>query len=93
MVPPRPAAGAGPARALLLQGLGLGVEHVLEPVADEPPAAVDGGPLDDRQDLAVGGGVGQLLQLADHRQRLLDGGGLDLVLGRRWCGGYMGRPP
>ena len=31
----------------------LGVEHALEPVADEPPAAVDGRLLDGRQDAAA----------------------------------------
>jgi hypothetical protein len=36
----------------------LGIEHILEPLAGEPAAALDGRLLDGRQDSPVGGPVG-----------------------------------
>jgi hypothetical protein len=97
--PPRLAVAPAPRRRgrtsrapFFLQAGGLGVEDALEAVADEPAAAIDGGRLDHRQDMPVGGGVGQLLQLPDHRQRLLDGDGLDLVLGDKRAGNHRAPP-
>src|SRR5262249_58497810 len=75
-----------------LQVGGLGVEHVLEPVADEPPAPLDGHLLDRGEDAAVGGGVGQLPQLADHRPCLLHRGGFQFVLGVQHAAGHGGPP-
>src|SRR5690349_21755521 len=76
-----------PIRApLFLQGPGLAVEDVLEAIAGESTAPVDGGLLDPGDDVAIGRVVGHPVQLADHEQGLLDGGGLvgvaDLDLAR-----------
>ena len=79
-----------PSRApLFLQALRLGIEHILQPVAGEAAAALDGGQLDDGQDMAIGGGIGQVLQFADHGEGLLGGEQLALVA-EIMCGGSWG---